>query len=100
MATPMPKTAEQAHAVARQAYRAMLHHLAQDKQLLAGQQAAVFQNAAQLALMYEARQHRLFLVKILAELRGGRYVDEDTHELHAPAPDVPYDGFAVNGRRR
>lgn len=100
MTAPMPQTAEQAHAVARQHYRAMLHHAAAGNEYQTRDSAAFFQNAQMLAVMYEARQARLFLAEILAEVRGGRYAGDDSHELHPAAPKVPHDGFAVGGLRR
>lgn len=94
---PMPATAEQAHAVARQHYRAMLHHAAAGRDNMTATAAARFQNAAQLAVMYEARQIRLALLSLVGRQRPS---DVDSHELHPAAPRVPYDGFAIHDGRR
>lgn len=92
--TRMPKTAEQAHATARQFYRAMLHHVDGQRYNMAATSAACFANAAALAQMYELRQIRMALMRLL---RDREIVDD--HELHPAAPRVPHDGYHPAGVR-
>jgi dihydroorotase-like cyclic amidohydrolase len=96
MSTVMPQTAEQAHAVARQWYRAMLTHADAGRDNMTATAAACFANAALLAQMYELRQIRMAVLTLLDRRAAS---DVDSHDLHPEAPKVPYDGFAVNGRR-
>lgn len=108
--TRMPETAEQAHATARQFYRAMLHHVDGQRYNMAATSAACFANACALAQMYELRQIRIALLRLagpgvaLAKPPAdASWVTstEDGHDLHPAAPDVPHDGYrvVVPGRR-
>lgn len=99
----MPQTAEHAHAVAKQFYRAMLACVDSGRDLQAATAAACFQNACALAQMYELRNIRIALMRIAGPDRtppaGWLGGDDDTHDLHPAPPRVPHDGYAVPGRR-